>query len=222
MLTSNQTPGSLIVFEGPDGAGKTTIVAGYAALRRSRGSAVTTLSFPGDEPNSLGFLVYGIHHRPAHYGVAAITPESLQALHVAAHLDAIDRCIRPRIARGETVILDRYWWSTWVYGIDEGGKRATIEALVECERQHWGALTPTVVILLTRQDSLRPEDGGPAWARRLSLYQEIAARERGRYPVRTVSTDTTETESLVRVDAAVEDAHEQIFRPSPLGKYDRT
>jgi thymidylate kinase len=222
VITSSTTPGSLIVFEGPDGAGKSTLVAGYATRQRSRGSAVATLSFPGHEPNSVGHLVYGIHHNPVHYGVAGITPESLQALHLAAHLDAIDRAIRPRIVRGETVILDRYWWSTWVYGMDTGAAKATMDALVECERQHWGALIPAVVILVTRQDSLRTEDAGPAWARRVSLYRQVADRERTRYPVRTVSNDATEAETLARVEAAVEDARQQTFSCAHLAEDDGT
>jgi thymidylate kinase len=188
------------------------------AQQRSRGGVVTTLPFPGRESNLLGDLVYRIHHSPAEYGIAAMTPESLQALHVAAHLDAIDRYIRPRIARGETVILDRFWWSTWVYGLDGGAIRTTIDALVECERKHWGALSPAVVILITRQHSLRPEDAGPAWARRLSLYRELADRERTQYPVRTVSNDAAEVETLARVEAAIEDARQPSFHSFPPGQ----
>ena len=205
VTTSGAPLGSLIVFEGPDGAGKTTIAGSYAAHLRTRGKAVSTLSFPGREANSLGHLVYQIHHNPAAYGIAALTSESLQALHLAAHLDSIDRFIRPRILRGETVVLDRYWWSMWVYGMDGGAAKTTIDALVECERQHWGALTPTVVILVTRRDSLRPEDAGPDWARRQSLYEEVADHERLQYPVRVISNDSKASETLARVEAAVED-----------------
>lgn len=215
---SDAASGSLIVFEGPDGAGKTTVVSGYAKRLLSRGHFVTTLSFPGREPNSLGDLVYRIHHSPRDFGIAGMTAESLQALHVAAHLDAIDRYIRPRMAQGQTVILDRYWWSTWVYGIDAGAARPTIDALVECERQHWGLLTPSVVVLITRRDSLRPEDAGPAWDRRLALYHDIAERERTRYPVRIVENETAEDETITRVEAALDDARKNLFpHRSPIG-----
>jgi dTMP kinase len=198
--------GALIVFEGPDGAGKTTIVAAYSERLRQQGLAVTTLSFPGREPGTLGYLVYHLHHDPNRFGISEITPEALQTLHIAAHLDAIDRQIRGRIERGETVVLDRYWWSTWVYGTDAGAREHTLRALVECERQHWGKLTPSVLILIVRDDSLRAADAGPAWNRRLELYRAIARQEQAHYPVRIVSNDTSESDALDRVAKAVEDA----------------
>jgi len=209
MTTSSALPGRLIVFEGPDGAGKTTLVERYTEWCREGGDVVTSLSFPGREPGSLGRLVYGIHHDPAKFGIAEMTPESLQALHLAAHLDAIDRYIRPLVAQGETVILDRYWWSTWVYGVDSGASRVTIDALIECERQHWGSLTPDLIILVTRRDSLRLEDAGLAWSRRLTLYETIAEREQPQYPISIISNDTTENDALDRIVTAVDRAREQ-------------
>jgi len=209
MTIARVSPGKLIVFEGPDGAGKTSLAARYAELRRKQGDVVTSLSFPGRAPGSLGRAVYGIHHDPRKFGINAMTPESLQTLHVAAHLDTIDRYVRPVIARGETVILDRYWWSTWVYGVDSGANRSTIDALIDFERQHWGSLTPNVVVLITREDSLRAEDGGLAWSRRLSLYRMVAEREQSRYPVRVISNETTENDALDRIAAAVDQPREQ-------------
>lgn len=218
MTIDRVSPGELIVFEGPDGAGKTSLIARYADLRRKKGDVVTSLSFPGREPGSLGSVVYSIHHDPGKFGINAMTPESLQTLHVAAHLDAIDRYVRPVVARGETVILDRYWWSTWVYGVDGSASRSTIDALIDYERQYWGSLTPDVVILITRDDSLRPEDGGFAWSRRLALYRTVADREQSRYPVRIISNDTTENDALDRIVATVDHLREQsmasVDRPS--------
>jgi dTMP kinase len=205
-VSATMLRGALIVFEGPDGAGKTTIVAAYSERLRQQGLAVTTLSFPGREPGTLGYLVYDLHHDPNRFGISGITPEALQALHIAAHLDAIDRQIRGRIERGETIILDRYWWSTWVYGTDAGARQDTIRALVECERHHWGNLVPSVVILIVREDSLRATDAGPTWSRRLELYRTVAQQEQVHYPVRIVSNDASESEALDRVAKAVEDA----------------
>jgi thymidylate kinase len=176
----------------------------YVADLRKQNITVAALSFPGRELGTLGRVIYDLHHDPHRYGIAELTAESLQALHVAAHLDAIDRLIRPRIERGETVMLDRYWWSTWVYGIDAGAKRETIDALIECERQHWGTLKPEVVILVTRRDSLRPADAGESWERRMRLYAQIANQESERYPVRAIDNDSTEAEALSRIHATVD------------------
>ncbi len=204
--------GRLIVFEGPDGAGKTTLISRYADYAREVEGSVTTLSFPGREPGSLGSHIYALHHEPGQFGIVGMTAESLQALHVAAHLDAIDRFIRPRIEQGEMVLLDRYWWSTWVYGIDAGAREETLNALAECERGHWGSLTPSAIILVTRRDSLRAEDAGEAWSRRMRLYQTVAEREQSRYPVRIIHNDTSEADALVRIARAVEEVSSNDLR----------
>src|SRR5437588_2014103 len=146
---------NLIVFEGPDGAGKSALANSYARFLQSKGENVTLLSFPGLEEGTLGYLVYRIHHDPISLGVKDLTATSLQALHVAAHLDAIDRAIVPRVTRGETVILDRFWWSTWVYGTDAGVPARTLEAVIAAEQVHWGSLLPSIVLLITRRESLK-------------------------------------------------------------------
>src|SRR5687767_6166927 len=108
--------GKLIVFEGPDGVGKTVISAAVTEHLKALGEPTKLLTFPGREPGTLGRLIYDVHHDPAHFGVAALTPASKQALHIAAHLDAIERAIIPTLRAGRHVLLDRFWWSTWVYG----------------------------------------------------------------------------------------------------------
>lgn len=197
--------GYLIVFEGPDGAGKTTLARLYAQHLQASGEQVATLSFPGQEEGTLGHLVYDLHHDPVKWGVREMSDASLQALHVAAHLDAIDRSIRPRIAGGETVLLDRFWWSTWVYGTDAGVQATTLDAMIACEQIHWGDIIPTLVLVITRHESLRPQDSGDAWRRRAALYSLLAGRETRSYPVRTIPNDGTEAQALAEIITAVAD-----------------
>ena len=178
--------GSLFVFEGPDGVGKTTLVRRTAEALQSDGRRVDVLSFPGREPGTLGEHVYSLHHDPAKFGITAMTPESLQVLHVAAHLDAIDRLIRPRLESGSVVLLDRYWWSTWVYGISGGGRRATLDAAIASEVTHWGALRPSALLLISRSESLRVDEQRSRWLTRVGLYRDLAEMERGKYPIYTI------------------------------------
>ena len=56
--------GQLIVFEGVDGAGKSSISSVFVDAMQQRGKKVAAFSFPGKEPNSLGTLVYRLHHNP--------------------------------------------------------------------------------------------------------------------------------------------------------------
>ncbi len=181
--------GLLFVFEGPDGVGKTTLVRSAAEALRSDGHEVDVLSFPGKEPGTLGEHVYSLHHAPAKFGITAMTAESLQVLHVAAHLDAIDRLIRPRVDSGSIVLLDRYWWSTWVYGVSGGGRRATLDAAIAGEVTHWGDLHPSALLLISRSKSLRADEERSTWLTRARLYRELAEMERGKYPIYTISND---------------------------------
>lgn len=101
--------GSLIVFEGPDGVGKSAIATAVRDVLQQEGhQQVSVLAFPGNEAGTLGNHVYLVHHDPGRFGIRVLSPTSLQLLHVAAHVDAIEREIRPRIDQGALVFLDRF------------------------------------------------------------------------------------------------------------------
>lgn len=193
----------LIVFEGPDGVGKTTLVSRYGELLRAGGRTVTSIAFPGNEAGTLGHHVYGLHHDPGRFGVRHMTAASLQMLHIAAHADVIESVIWPRVRAGETVLLDRYWWSTWVYGVDSGVSTAALESMIACERVQWGALVPSVLLLIARATPLGREDAPGAWRRRMSLYSELAAREALHHPVCTVNNQRTVDDAVREVEHAV-------------------
>ena len=103
--------GNLIILEGPDGVGKSTLsMLLYDHLRR-KNVECSVHSFPGKDEGTLGALVYALHHDLKRFGVKEAAPESLQLMHIAAHVDAIQRILLPALQREETVILDRFWWS---------------------------------------------------------------------------------------------------------------
>jgi len=140
MADSNS--GRLIVFEGGDGIGKSHLAKELSSFLHSSGIPVTQLSFPGRREGSLGNLVYSVHHRPAEFGIQTMTTLGLQALHIAAHLDEIASIILPALNSGTWVVLDRFWWSTWVYGVHGGADRSCLELLIEAEKQAWGGVRP--------------------------------------------------------------------------------
>jgi dTMP kinase len=167
--------GGLFAFEGPDGVGKTAVVRGVGQRMQGLGFPVRTLSFPGQATGSLGALVYRLHHDPRAVGVERITPEALQALHVAAHLDAIDRLVAPALLSDCIVLLDRFWWSTWVYGRAMWASEGTLDLLVGAERAHWGQRWPTAVVLLERPSPFGAGAASNEWERHVDLYRELAA-----------------------------------------------
>jgi thymidylate kinase len=140
-----------MAFEGPDGVGKTTVSFEVARALRERGHDCVLFAFPGSEQGTLGRHIYELHHDPQRFSIARLTPLALQTLHVAAHVEAIETCIRPAFERGATILLDRYWWSTWVYGSVSGVNRTRLRALLAFEHRVWKDLEPVRVLLLRRR-----------------------------------------------------------------------
>src|SRR5665213_1528514 len=142
--------GKLIVFEGPDGVGKTTVSQALSAALQTRGVKTLWQSFPGKETGTLGSLIYQIHHQPESYCLNTLNAASRQLLHIAAHIDTIERVIRPALLDGTWVILDRFWWSTLVYGTVGGADPRSLMQMIGVEQVHWQGILPHIVILLER------------------------------------------------------------------------
>lgn len=178
----------LIIFEGVDAAGKSAVCNEYLKALVHHGIAAKLLAFPGNTPGTLGHLVYQLHHDTRLMGVERLTATSLQALHIAAHLDAIESVITPTLEAGETVVLDRYWWSTWVYGLVGGASPEVLQALINAERLVWGRWLPSIVFHVTRFSPLRNEPI-ETWEALRNEYDTLARREEKNYPVCVLSNN---------------------------------
>ncbi len=165
---------------------------------KADGVRASLLSFPGKTEGTLGELVYRLHHKPTDFGVERLTSSSLQALHVAAHLDAIETVILPRLECGETIVLDRYWWSTWVYGVAAGVNAEVLDTLIEAERIAWGSTQPTGLFYLTRGLPLR-EEPLEQWYRVKAAYDKMLDREHGKYPIHVIENEGGPDASVRRI-----------------------
>lgn len=181
--------GKLLVFEGGDGIGKSHLSNILTDHLRASGIPVKRLSFPGRREGSLGNLIYRVHHTSREFGVEDMTPLALQALHIAAHLDEINSIILPTLRTGTWVVLDRYWWSTWVYGVNAGAKREIIELLIAAELATWQDVRPDVVFVIERERAIREEQTPETFRRLSELYLEIRNREEINQPTRLLNNN---------------------------------
>jgi len=135
------TGGRFIVFEGPDGAGKSVQATRLARSLEDDGRAITLTREPGG--TRLGEQVRAILLDP---GPVARGPAADALLFNAARSQLVPEVIRPALERGDIVVCDRYATSTMAYqgygsGVDRG-VLATIESWVT------GGLVPDLVILI--------------------------------------------------------------------------
>src|SRR5215472_11654915 len=169
--------GKLIVFEGPDAVGKSTLVRQLRELLERKQIPSESVSFPGDRPGTIGKLVYDLHHGPEKFGIEHISPVGLQALHIAAHLDAITRIILPAVDSGKWVVLDRFWWSTWVYGRAAGIDPPVLDSLISAEKLQWEKCAPSVLFLIQRTRPFGEKSEGGEFATLSKLYRDLSTVE---------------------------------------------
>ncbi|WP_291445520.1 nucleotide kinase domain-containing protein [Desulfovibrio sp.] len=199
--------GKLIVFEGPDNVGKTTI-------SRSVADAISQLrpckyfSFPGNAQGSIGSLVYNIHHDKNSCGLKDIDANSLQALHIAAHIDSIQRDIIPSLTKGETVILDRFWWSSYVYGKITNCNMQIIENLINAEKAAWQGIHPDIIFYVENKFcNSQISNSGKLL---LQEYQNLSLSQSEYENVKTIhNTDLAETTSGIKI--SIENLFESNF-----------
>ncbi|MBY0561004.1 nucleotide kinase domain-containing protein [Hyphomicrobium sp.] len=197
--------GQLIVFEGPDGVGKSTLAKMVVQTLNAQGRSCRLMSFPGREDGTLGQLVYRLHHNAAALGVQSISETARQALHVAAHLDVMERVILPALASGEHVILDRFWWSTLVYGKAGGIESSTLKALIEPEIRLWGD-QPMTLFLIDRDTPIdRDEDAG-YWQKLRGLYAGLAKESISAHRVESIYNTATLTDAMSEILARLPEA----------------
>lgn len=183
--------GKFFVFEGPDGVGKTSISrAVFDALQTERADFLY-LSFPGQEPGTLGKLVYDLHHEPEKFGIQRIDPSSMQILHVAAHVETIKGAIAPAIRSGKNVILDRFWWSVFVYGSESGVGGPVLRRMIALENRFWKDLLPDAVFLIGRDAPIDRDLALKDWTRLVSQYERLAESERLKHPVFKIKNDSS-------------------------------
>ena len=96
-----------IAFEGIDGAGKSTQIQRLAAHLRDRGHQVVTTREPTGGPWGQKIRAAAQRQR--------MSPEDELAAFIADRREHVSQVIGPALAAGQTVLCDRYYFSTVAY-----------------------------------------------------------------------------------------------------------
>ena len=128
-------PGFLLVLEGIDGSGKSTLSRQLAGWLRERGREVVTSREPTDGPHGTAL------RQSARTGRLSLTDEL--ELFLKDRAEHVETLISPALARGAIVILDRYYFSTAAYQGARGVDPAAIIA-----RNEAFAPVPDLLLLL--------------------------------------------------------------------------
>ncbi len=142
MSDAHTQRGLFITLEGGEGSGKSTLLTGLVQELSSRGHSVTRTREPGG--TALAEAVRKLVLTPP--DGEAWPALSAALLMNAARKDHIDKRIAPALARGETVICDRFADSTRVYQGFCGG--VDLGVLFDIETAVLGDTRPDLTLIL--------------------------------------------------------------------------
>ncbi|HEX2693230.1 MAG TPA: dTMP kinase [Gemmatimonadaceae bacterium] len=132
--------GKLIVFEGAEGAGKTTQIRLLAERLGAKGVAAVAVREPGGTP--VGDAIREILLDPEQQ----ITTATEALLFMASRAELIAREIRPALDAGDVVLLDRFFLSTYAYQIV--GRGLPEDEVRAANRLATNSLVPDLTLLL--------------------------------------------------------------------------
>ncbi len=193
--------GRLITFEGIDGVGKTTHAQRVLAFLAEAGHPTAHYREPGGTP-------LGEELRRLIKDGTATTPIAELMLFTAARAELVEQRLKPDLAEGKLVVLDRFTDSTLAYqgAFEEISDSVLVSTCLAAagglypDLTFWLDITPEEAVsrrypLLSANSEQLPQPVADAIEKRdLNYYQRV----RERY----YSIHQSDTERVIRVDAA--------------------
>jgi dTMP kinase len=132
--------GFFLVFEGGEGAGKSTQVQLLTEWLRSRGLTVVVTREPG--ATAIGSQVRALLLDPAN----RVSTRAEALLYAADRADHVEKVIRPALERGDVVVSDRYIDSSLAY--QGAGRDLALDDVARISRWATDGLAPDLTVLL--------------------------------------------------------------------------
>ncbi|GAB2929408.1 dTMP kinase [Micromonospora polyrhachis] len=135
--------GLFVVFEGGEGAGKSTQVTRLAEALRAQGREVVVTREPG--ATGVGKRIRGLVLDGTE-GPESLSPRAEALLYAADRAQHVATVVRPALARGAVVISDRYVDSSLAY--QGAGRTLPVDEVSWLSSWATGGLKPDLVVLL--------------------------------------------------------------------------
>lgn len=132
--------GTFVVVEGPEGAGKSTLVRALGARLRADGQQVLTVREPGGTPVAEAARKVALRSRHELSAAAELF------LILAARADLVWRVIRPALESGQVVLADRFDLSTRAYQV--AGRGLDAQDVDAALRVATGGIVPDLTVVL--------------------------------------------------------------------------
>jgi len=184
-----------VTFEGPEGAGKTTLITALATRLRAEGHTVLVTREPGAGE-------FGTQVRRILLESGDVHPRAELFLFLADRSNHVETIVKPALARGEIVLCDRYADSTVVY---QGHARGLdIDLLRDLNRVATGGLQPRFTFLLDLPPSVglsRGTKGDRMDREPIEFHEKVRAgflSEAQRDPARWVVVDAEQSPQTIQ------------------------
>jgi dTMP kinase len=140
MSNHQQKLGFFIVFEGPEGAGKTTQIKRLAKRFEEAGTSPVVTREPGGTPAA--DAIRAVILEPSLH----INPLTEFLLYSASRAQHVDEVIKPALEQGKTVICDRFFGASVAY---QGyGRGLDLDFIYDLSKRVAQGIKPDLVLLL--------------------------------------------------------------------------
>ncbi len=201
-LTSQQNaPKRFIVFEGGEGAGKSTQASRLADALRERGEQVILSREPGGTAGAEEIRALLVTDKNIDWD-----PLTEALLMNAARWEHLQKIIRPALAQGQWVICDRFADSTMVYqGYGQGADKAILRELRTMVVKE---TEPGLTFILDL-----PEEIGLSRAKDRQRYENLGASFHGklRRAFRIIAEEKDVSRCLIDAQQGVDEISRKIF-----------